>query len=346
LKKQFAVFLVMMLTLTASLVSAVEFDHQSSWGIEFAYYADSHKGKNAENGFEWPDYSPEELPSGYLLPAGDEGRDLGSGWGSVELQAYYDHTMTMPFTQGTGALTKDNNVKFSFRAYLAPVVTYVQARATYTPIAFLNFQAGTSFGTGWPLIFFNGVGLNNDGSGNPAEDPFPGLVLENWLAGTFQFDLAALVPGKWNHVVTVANAMFKYSNFTAADNDEAWQWKADDGENFNGLQYIGTYVLGYQMPLKVDMVGMLVETTQYLGDAADLSKKDAVDWNSGFVKVVFGPLASITFDEHNTLTALLQFKTDKKYTDETIHDNFFRNREYESTYVKIHRLALSYKHTF
>ncbi|QEN06919.1 hypothetical protein EXM22_02510 [Oceanispirochaeta crateris] len=343
MKKQFVVLLL--LILSVSFLTAGETQHQTSWGVDFAYYLDDNKGKNSDNGFAWPSYSPVEVPDTYPIGS-DEGRELGSGWGSVELQLYIDHTITVPFLQGTSPLTKDNNIKFGFRGSLAPVVAYVQTKAVITPIAFLNFELGYSIGSGWSGLGFNGIGLNNDGTGIPESDPFPGAVMETWMSGTFQFDMAAVRPGKWNHVVVVANGKFKNMYFTAAGSDDAWQWKADDGENFNGNMFLGTYVLGYQMPLQVDMIGFMVETEQYIGDVKDKSTMASNGWGSDFVEVKFGPLANVTFDEKNSVTALLQFKTDRLYSDDSIHDNYYATRNYESTYVKIHRIALAYKHKF
>jgi hypothetical protein len=344
LKKQFVVLLIFIISV--AFISAKEITQQSSWGVEFAYYLDDNDGKNANNGFTWPHYSPIEVPSSSYPDDLDEGRPLGSGWGSVELQVYLDHTITVPFLQGSGPLTKGNNVQFGFRGYLAPVVAYAQAKAVITPIAFLNFGAGYSIGSGWAGLGFNGIGLNNDGTGIPESDPFPGAVMETWMSGTFQFDMAAVVPGEWNHVVVVASGKLKNMYFTAAGDNDAWQWKADDGENFNGNMFLGTYVLGYQMPLLVDMVGFMVETEQYLGDVKDMSTMDEKGWGSDFVEVKFGPLVNVTFDDKNSLTTLVQLKTDRLYSDDTIHDNYYETRSYESTFVKIHRVALAYKHKF
>lgn len=337
-----------MMMIVSAAFAADEITHQSYWGAEFAYYADSNEGQNADKGFEWPSYTPEEIPPGYQLPEGglDKGRDLGSGWGAVELQLYAGHTVTIPFLQGSGPLTKGNNIQLDARGYLAPVVAYIETRATFTPIAFLNFQAGYSVGSGWNGFGFNGIGLNNDGTGVPLQDPFAGAAMETWFSGTFQFDLAAVVPGEWNHVVTVATAKFQNIYYTEAGKYDPWQWKADKGENYNGTKFLGTYVLGYQMPLKLDTVGIMVETFQYIDDVKDYSPMADGGWGSDFVRVQFGPLANITFNEKNNLTILLQMKTDKKYTDDTIYNNWFVNREYESTYVKFHRLALAYKYKF
>jgi len=325
---------------------ADEVEHTTKAGVEFAYYVDDHRGQDSDGGWSWPNYVPKEVPDDFVPIGNDEGRVLGSGWGSLELQAYLQHSIKVPVMQGSGPLTKDNNITFSFKGSLAPVVAYVQAKTVLTPIAFLNFEAGYSIGTGWNGLGFNGIGLNNDGSGNPLEDSFAGAAMEAWVGGTFQFDFAALFPGEWNHVVTVANAKFQYINYTEAEMGDAWQWKADAGENHNGYRFLGTYLIGYQMPLLVDTVGLMLETDQNLGDVKEMSPMDEGGWGSDFVKMRFGPLVNLGFNDNHSLTILLQMKTARKYTDETVHYNYFKNREYDSTYVKLERLALAYTYKF
>jgi len=319
-------------------------EHETSIGAEFAYYFDDHSGYDdgKVGGFVVPNYNQIPAPT-----ASD--RALGSGWGSVELQLYLNHKITVPFLEGEHELTEDNNVKFNFNLYVAPVALYGKAAAIFTPIAFLNFEIGGMIGSGWNAVIFNGLGLNT--TGTPETTSFPGVVTELWSSATFQFDLAAIVPGEWTHVVLVANGEFKYSYFSGAGvsttaDVQAWQWLADSGENLNGLKFNGTYFLGYQMPLVLDTVGFLVETTQHLGANNTLSTMASNGWGSDFVEVTFGPLANFSFDEHNNLTVLFQFQSGRDYTDATIFEQNFIDRDYEATYVKFHRIALAYNYKF
>ncbi len=343
--------LLLLLLCSLSLLSAEStIEHTDLFGLQTAYYFDNNRGGDSDSALVWPSYTPIEAPDSYPLinsfGAEDEGRDLGTGWGGAEFQASYEHRIKIPLLTGAGALTKGNNLLVTLKTNLAPVVAEAEFKAKLTPIAFLNFETGYTIGTGWTMGF-NGLGLNNDGTGIAETDPFPGVVSVLWLAGTFQFDLASVLPGEWNHVVTSVTAKFRYQNFSAADEDDPWLYKADAGENFNGYQYYGTYVLGYQMPLKINFVGFMVETQQYLGDAADMSPmSEDGGWGSDFVKTRLGPLANFALSESDSLTVLFQMRTQKRYTEETIHDAFFMTREYDSTYTKLDRIALSYTHRF
>jgi len=353
-------------------VSAEAVEHSTSIGAEFAYYFDNNRGWGQDGGFIAPSYKPitfDSAPVDFSYVPGDAGetlasgdkRTLGSGWGSLELQTFLKHRIKIPFLQGEGALVADNNATVNLDLYAAPVALYGRASVTFTPIAFLNFNIGGLIGSGWNAVIFNGVGDNVNGEIRTTS--FPGVVTELFSSATIQFDLAALVPGEWNHVVALLNGKFKYSWFSsdyARDmgngNPGPWQWLADSGENLNGLEYEGSYFLGYKMPLVLETVGFLVETSQLLGTNSTLSPMGGADgnvatvddngWGSDFVAVTFGPLMNFAFNEHNSLAVLIQFKTGRDYTDGTIFNEFYQNRDYEATYTKFHRIALAYTYKF
>jgi hypothetical protein len=64
-------------------------------------------------------------------------------------------------------------------------------KATLNPVAFLKFEAGAGIGTGWDVGF---IGLAINDKGNIEPQNFGGVVYRAWVAGTFQFDLAASCP--------------------------------------------------------------------------------------------------------------------------------------------------------
>ncbi len=315
----------------------------SSWGIDAAYYIDDHAGLEAGS-FVFPDYTPSVKPDtgDYTYGSGDEGRDLGSGWGGAELQAWFKHSIKVPFLAGEGPLSTGNNLNFIFKANLAPVIAGFSFSTVWTPLALLQLEIGTHAGTGWAGFGFNGMGLNSDGSGIASEDSFKGMVSKSWLAGTFQFDLAAVMPGDWNHLVIIGNGKIEYQNYSLADNDEAWVWEVDAGENFNSFRYKGTYLFGYQMPLRVNTVGLLFETEERLGNIRTVSTMDSDGWGSDFRKVRIAPLAVIGLTDNSSLTLLFQFSNGIRYTEETIYNRFFQNRSFDDIFWKFRRIAFSY----
>jgi hypothetical protein len=356
-KIRVTVFLLIGLTIS---LSGENIEHETSFGVEFAYYFDNNAGYGQKGGFISPDYSPVKTPAGFTPATGDysssEPRSLGTGWGEVELQTFLKHRIRIPFLQGDRELVSDNNIRFNFDLYAAPVAAYVKTSATITPIAFLKFDIGGMLGTGWNAKIFNGMG--NNVNGYLDESSFSGVVTELFSSVTFQFDLAAVIPGEWTHVVSMIKAKFTYSHFSTeeAKDGNPWQWLADDGENLNGLTFSGSYFIGYQMPLVLDTVGFLVETSQLLGPNNQLSTMSGADkdvstttdngWGSDFITVTFGPLVNFSMGEHSSLAILVQFQTGKDYTDDSIFNQFYQNRVYEDTFVEFHRIALAYNYKF
>jgi hypothetical protein len=340
---------VLALAIMAPLAAPADGVQRSTYfSVEGAYYLPDNKGYGvSDGGFAPITYSPEPLPGSFAPIGGDEGRDLGTTWGSAEIQLLLTHRVTVPFLRGSGPLSSGNNATFSFTGALTPVSTRFEARANLTPIAFLDFFAGAMIGTGWDIGLFNCMGLNDDGTGVPESSSFQGMVLKAWAGGTFKFDLAALVPGEWTHVVALLSPKLQYALFTGADRAEAWMWEADKGENFNGFKFYGTYFLGYQMPLVLDMAGLLVETERNLGYVKDLDTEDPADWGSDYLQITVSPVFSFALSESSALFLLFQFRREQLYdeSDDSIFANYFRNRNAVGTYWDFYRIAFSYELT-
>lgn len=324
-------------------LQAEDIVHSSKVGIDLAYHTDDNKGYGAENHGILPSYTPVLIPNGFTALGDDTGRQLGNGWGALELQGVVSHSIKIPVLQGESGLTKDNNITFTGSISLSPVTLSGSVHASWTPIAFLQFDVGYLGGTGWDIGFFNGVGLNSEGVMN--NDSFPGLVSNIWASATFQFDLAALVPGDWTHIIVMVNSKFLYKDFSAAGADDPWMWLADNGENYNGFEYHGSYFLGYQIP-PIITLGFLVETKENLGYNRYRSIMKDNGSGSDFVYVVFGPVFNLAINKNHNLTILTQFKNEREYSAGSIHYNNFLNRQYKDWYIEFSRVAVSYRFSF
>ena len=336
-----AVFVFLMLPLGAEGITSA-----TTWGVD-GYYGFPHNEGYGGDDFVFPNYTPEPSPESFSPKDGDQGRTLGSGWGSVKLLGWLSHRITLPLLRIKGegstlaSLTKDNGLAINLKASLSPITLGGDLTIIFTPLAFLDIQAGAHLGTGWELLGLNGLGLNSDGTGTPDAGLFNGGVVRFWGGGTLKFDLAAVIPGKWNHLVALAQGKLEYQHYTRADEGDSWMYLMDTGENFNGWRYRGTYFLGYQMPLKVKTLGILVETTENMGDVRDLSPLSNGGWGSDFREIILGPLCRIQLTQNSSLVVLLQFKNGRRYTDQTIFYNWFQNREGTDTYWRLDRLAFS-----
>ncbi|MEW6564247.1 MAG: hypothetical protein ACOZCE_11465 [Spirochaetota bacterium] len=274
-------------------------------------------------------------------------RTLGSTWGGAEAKVAFSYSDSMPFMVGEG-LMAGNNVKGQATLELSPVSINTVGQVSLTPIAFLVFNTGAGLGTGWTAGPFQGLALNPASNDVSSVDltPFGGVVWRVWGAGTFQFDLAALMPGDWNHVVVVATGKVEYRAYTGAQNGQAWLYEADGGENFNGAKFYGTYILGYQMPLKVNFVGFIAESDEWIGEVRNYSTMDSGGWGSDFRTWQLGSLTNVQFGEKDSLLVLVQFKQARDYTDATTRNRSFETRVYEAPYWYFNRIALSYTHKF
>ena len=319
-------------------------ERTTSLTVEGAYYLPNHQGYGVPNGGFAPiSYRPVEVPGSFTPPTPeDKGSALGSTWGPAEIQVLLNHTIQVPFLAGSGPLTEGNNVTFSVAGALTPVSSRLELQAALTPIAFLEVYAGAMAGTGWDIGLFNGMGLNADGSGVPESASFKGAVLKSWLGGIFQFDLAALVPGDWTHVVTLLSPRLQYAWFSRAAKGQAWMFEADIGENFNGWKLLGSWFLGYQMPLALDMAGVLLQTEQNLGYVREISPLGSGGWGSDFLLLTIGPVFNFRLAERHSLAVLVQFRRERKYTDTSVFYAYYANREYAGTYWDFYRVAFSY----
>lgn len=339
-KKKLLILIVpLFLFCGTSVFTAEETEHSTTLQIYGVYYFPDQKGYGTDGGFLPVSY--QVVPADDLTHVTDDpGRSIGSTWGSVQGNAVLTHTITVPFLVGTGPLTRGNKLSVDLFGELSPVSLNMGSKIALTPAAFFSTALGVKAGTGWGFFgLFNGLGRDLPGKeySGPLTEPFSGVVFDLWFSTTLQFDLAAVWPGDWHHIVTQLTPSIHYRGFTGADSKTAWEFEADGGGNLNGFTFKGAYFLGYQMPIALDTVGFLLETSRYIGPVARLSPMDEGGWGSDFTELTFGPIANISFTDLFALTFLLQFQTGRDYTDESIGNRYFEYREFDSIYVDFYR---------
>jgi hypothetical protein len=223
---------------------------------------------------------------------------------------------TWPMLTGDSPLTSGNNLKVSVNAAITPIDLGLSAKATLTPIAFLQFSAGGSIGSGWNAELFGapiyGIGINSaDGTGQTHLDgsAFDGALWRIQGSGLFQFDLAAVFPGEWHHVVMQTLHEVGYRAYSRAEAGDSWVYQNDGKENRNGPVYYGMYMLGYQMPLFLNTVGIMGEVTHLLYDTPSRS-----DWGDDLPQWTLSALINFTVIEDLSAALILQFHTVRNYT--------------------------------
>jgi hypothetical protein len=183
-----------------------------------------------------------------------------------EMMVTFSPQWKFPFLRGNTPLTSENNIALKISANLTPISADITGDAVLTVFPFLSFNIGGMAGTGWNYDLFGkvpliGLGLNRK---TDADDPNDGVIGKgldgaawNTHAGAMvQFDLAAIFPGDWNHVVMQLYNEAQYFAYTKAKGDDFWYYLGDDGMNRNSFRHKFESFIGYAMPIFIDLAGI------------------------------------------------------------------------------------------
>jgi hypothetical protein len=245
-----------------------------------------------------------------------------------EAKLGFTQSFTFPFLQGSNPLTENNNISLALTGEVSPISLNGLAEAVWTPIAFIEISAGGRIGSGWPLNLFGGdiygIGLNQPDAEGYAEyngSGFDGLLWKVQAGGAFQFDLGAIFPGDWNHVLFRTYHEINYHGYTRAKANESWYFEDDDGENINGANYYGNFFLGYQMPIFLNLVGFLAEMELYLYDTPNRAI-----WGDDLIRWTFSGILSFQITEQFGFALLAQFWTRRNFIESDWEKLYYRNR--------------------
>jgi hypothetical protein len=255
-----------------------------------------------------------------------------------------------PFLQGESPLTEDNNITLAVTREISPISINGIFEAVWTPIAFFQLTAGGRLGTGWNIELFGsnvyGIGLNksgNDGKAKISGSAFDGLLWKMQMGTVFQFDLAAIFPGDWNHIIARTYHEINYKGYTRAKRNQAWYFENDDGENCNGFNYYGNFLIGYQMPIILNLAALLAEMDLYLYDTPGRS-----NWGDDLIRWTFSGIFNLAVSRQIDITMIAQFRTRRNFLESDWKDLYYRNRTINSSdplRLEFYRVAaaLTYK---
>jgi len=254
-----------------------------------------------------------------------------------EAKLAFTQTFKFPFLQGDDPLTANNNVAFALSAEATPISLNGLVKAVLTPVAFIELSAGARIGAGWPLNLFGsdiyGTGFNSIDNNDEAKydgSPFDALLWKVNIGGTFQFDLGAVIPGDWNHVVFLSYHEINYHGNTRAVNGEAWYYESDDGENRNGFNYFGNIVLGYQMPIFISMVAFMAEMDLYLYDG--VPSESGINrnlWGDDLLRWKFSNILNFSITDQFSIALITQFRTRRNFTNFDENKNDYNAVHYQ-----------------
>jgi hypothetical protein len=252
-----------------------------------------------------------------------------------EAQLALTQAWTFPMLRGSGFLTSGNNLNTALFYNVTPVSMNTGLDLTLTPIAFAQIKAGGSIGTGWNCAFLdiapNAWGLNKpqaDGSGLIAGEPFEAVIWTLYGGAVLQFDLGAVIPGDWTHVLFQTYHQINYRANTLAESGDSWSYENDGGENRNGFNYYGSYVLGYQMP-----TAPVLKTIAFM---AEMEQKLYAEQGSAYGDELpywlFSALANFEISPRSSFAAIAQLSLDRNFENwyrwiDKNDDVFYKDRD-------------------
>jgi len=258
-----------------------------------------------------------------------------------EAKMIFSQNFIVPIMQGDGALTRGNNIRFGIDAEITPISMGLLGKAVFTPIAFIELSAGGIIGSGWVANLFGselrGIGINvpdEDGKTSVNGSAFDGAFVGANFGGAFQFDLGAVIPGAWNHVLFRTYHEASIMTYSRANRSDPWFFENDNGENQNGWTYLANFTLGYQMPLFLNVVALQAEMERYL-----FNYPDSDSWGGRIGRWDFGLVMNFRIVQQFSAMLVTQFRLHRNYKDDN-NDNYYQNRVYtDSRTLKFYRVA-------
>lgn len=265
-------------------------------------------------------------------------------YNNLEARVVGKYTYKIPTPFGDNPLVKGNNLQLFTTLELSPISVAPQIGVTFVPIAFLNFSASAKIGTAWNIFGFRGFAeLDSFENGYKNLDNFSEMLYEFKFSNLFQFDLGAIIPGDWTHVVTMATYDIIYTGLTGIESGEAWLYQST-GERITGWNYYSNIILGYQMPLVLQTVGVQFEFSGYYNN--DVLNPEYQDWNPSFTKICINPVCILKFNEKNALTIQTSFASRRGFSESAGTDATNFNLNYNGREWYFNRIAFSFAHTF
>ncbi|MDR0321454.1 MAG: hypothetical protein LBI28_08105 [Treponema sp.] len=267
-----------------------------------------------------------------------------------EMKLSFTQSFIFPFLQGDNPLTSGNNIRLALTGEISPISLNALFETVWTPVAFFEFSAGGRIGTGWNIELFGsevyGIGINQPASGGWENNgsAFDGILWKAQVGGTIQFDLAAIYPGDWNHIVARSYHEINYKGYSRAKEHEAWYYENDSGENCNGFNYYGNFLIGYQMPIFLSLVGLLAEMELRLYDTPNREL-----WGDDLIRWCFSAILSFTITEQFGITLITQFITCRNFEQSNWKDLYYRDRTVDTSnpvHLEFYRVAAALTYRF
>ncbi len=229
--------------------------------------------------------------------------------GAYPLEAKMEagYTLKIPMLEGDGPLFSGNNLKIKGLLGLSPVAVTLGVDAVLSPIAVMELTLGGALGTGWDFdpMGISGLLKSTGPIGTDVTaDPLGGVYYKGRAGVALQFDTGAIFPGDWTSILLRTYHEFMYQGYTGAEAGEAWEYETS-GAKVNGCNYKGEYIVGYKLPIKLNMVALQLETFAY----------DLFGGGSHPLRYDVGVIGNVEFFDNLNLTVIVQGTNLKKDPD-------------------------------
>lgn len=229
---------------------------------------------------------------------------VGKGF-SVDAKADLSYALKIPMLEGEGPLFSGNNLKVKAHVGLSPIAVTGSVDAVLTPIAIAEVSLGGGAGTGWDLSLMKLEGVRLQSGTDLVSDKLGGAYYFGRAGAALQFDTGSVLSGDWSSILVRTYHELNYSGYSNADAGQVWEYETGGGM-VNGFNYKGEYVLAYQMPIMVNLVGVQLESFVY--NAFDSGHSDFLFDVSG--------LANIEVAKNTSVLVAVQFSNYQKNKDD------------------------------
>jgi hypothetical protein len=198
-----------------------------------------------------------------LFPLSGAKRDIhlnliGSSAPEVKLETGLN--FTYPLFQGEGILTENNNLKIKTKLGISPVSATFDVDFVLTPVAFAEVSLGGTVGGGWTISEkLNGAKIYCTCNNSARDDNFAGSYLKGKIGGALQFDTAAFFDNKWASIFARTYQELSLQSFSTAESGQYWNFEMA-GYKIDGRFYHAEYVVGYNMPIMLNTIAVMLET--------------------------------------------------------------------------------------
>ena len=275
---------------------------------------------------------------------GDHFATLSGPFSGAEglLKIGFEKTINTPL--GDHWLVNSAFCKINCFSEITPVHIKPGVDFTFQPLPFISFSTGASTGLGWIAMGLNGMSVyNTDKKEYSYANSFEHVYYKFYATGTFMFDTGAIIQRDWSHVVMLANYTVFYEGLSGMGKGDLWEWLLIK-HKANGFQYETKIILGYQMPLKLKLAGIITELSGHF-NGSDYGDFDE-NFDGSFMTVKFSPFVQIEFSKKTMLSALIDISSTRSFEQEYDEQDEVPFLTTSGREWFCNRIAFSIKHYF